>query len=678
MNEVPASPAARHGRAGLAAGILALLAVAAAVTAWQWTRPGVQPSPLPSAVSDPRLTYPTPYQNVQPNVKYVGDSACADCHFDIADTYRNHPMGRSLRPVAGPEAGLAATEHPLDRLVPAPFATLLVRAARQEYDRLVSNPYEKFGEEFRVERCDGRVYHYETRRDARGKVIAEARHEVQYEIGSGVHGFSYLSYREGCVFMSPISWYSQKQRWDGSPHFTAPTHFDRAITEQCLFCHSNYFEREEYTINRYKQPLFHGHTIGCERCHGPGELHVQARERGVTVDDLDPTIVNPKRLAPVLRESVCEQCHLEGEVRIVRRGRKAFDFRPGLPLSLFYSVFVNRAEQADETLAVSHVEQMHISRCFTASQGKMSCISCHDPHLLPAPAERVAYYRQRCVKCHMENKNDCSVALAKRQQNGNDCIACHMPPAIARDVVHTAVSDHRILRDPSGGGELPHSIDQVRRPGEPPIVPFYDRASSADENEARHDLGLAMIAMARKYESLAPRISEYALPYMEEAVRNFPDDVSCLEGKGFALAQLGRLEEALQAGHKILERVPAHEQALIWMAEAATGLGRPAEAADYWRRALAINPTSTQYRLEEAKALFKLEDWTGALESARKAARHNPVVTEPRLIIVSSYLRLGQKDKAREELDSVLPLMPNRQAELRHWFAEQQRAVSRK
>src|SRR5262245_19157048 len=45
---------------------------------------------------DPRLTSDGPFQNINPNVKYVGDAICTGCHDDIAAKYRKHPMGRSL------------------------------------------------------------------------------------------------------------------------------------------------------------------------------------------------------------------------------------------------------------------------------------------------------------------------------------------------------------------------------------------------------------------------------------------------------------------------------------------------------------------------------------------------------------------------------------------------------
>src|SRR5262245_62716760 len=54
----------------------------------------------PPKGGDPRLTFPTPYRNVKPDVQYVGDRACADCHGDISESYHQHPMGQGLAPVA--------------------------------------------------------------------------------------------------------------------------------------------------------------------------------------------------------------------------------------------------------------------------------------------------------------------------------------------------------------------------------------------------------------------------------------------------------------------------------------------------------------------------------------------------------------------------------------------------
>ena len=54
-----------------------------------------------STIHQPRtaLRPRTPWKNVQPHVQYVGDAVCARCHAEIADTFRRHPMGRSLASV---------------------------------------------------------------------------------------------------------------------------------------------------------------------------------------------------------------------------------------------------------------------------------------------------------------------------------------------------------------------------------------------------------------------------------------------------------------------------------------------------------------------------------------------------------------------------------------------------
>src|SRR5436305_15335430 len=109
------------------------------------------------------------------------------------------------------------------------------------------------------------------------------------------------------------------------------------MTEACLFCHANRAPALECYVDRYDHPFASGHSIGCERCHGPGQKHVT--EGGLLTQGFDPTIVNPAKLDYPLREAVCQQCHLEGKARVVRRGRRVYQFRPGLPLESVLTTF---------------------------------------------------------------------------------------------------------------------------------------------------------------------------------------------------------------------------------------------------------------------------------------------------------------------------------------------------
>ena len=207
-----------------------------------------------------------------------GDAACVRCHAEIAETYRRHPMGRSLFPIAD-AASLGADPG-------------------REHAQFDVN-----GSRYSVEHQGNRVIHQETRRDASGRVISKVEAEVAYTIGSGRQAFSYLIERDGFLFESPITWYAKDRRWGLSPGYERRVSpFERPILSECLFCHANRAERVTSALNRYRTPIFQGHAIGCERCHGPGELHVRRPE---VVDGRDATIVNPADLA-----SITPRCRL--------------------------------------------------------------------------------------------------------------------------------------------------------------------------------------------------------------------------------------------------------------------------------------------------------------------------------------------------------------------------------
>jgi hypothetical protein len=352
----------------------------------------------------------SPYKNAAPGVAYIGDAACARCHAEIAEAFGHHPMGRSMTTVTGVMPEVSGTVFEVGDLT------------------------------YSIERRDGRVFHRETRRDKSGRVIATTEPEVRYVLGSGTRGLSFLVERDGGLFQSPIAWYTQQRSWDLAPTYREQNlHFDRRISVGCLFCHANRVEMVDG-----KPPVFHGLSIGCERCHGPGELHARRPGR---IDGKDLTIVNPADLEPgELRESVCNQCHLQGVSRTNLPGRSSFDFRPGLLLDAFVNISTSAYDPAMRGRAVGQVEQMRESLCYRQSGGQLGCISCHDPHRLPEAGERIAYYRGRCLECHADR--GCSLPLPTRRTRSpeDDCTACHMPRKDATDVAHTALTDHRIPR----------------------------------------------------------------------------------------------------------------------------------------------------------------------------------------------------------------------------------------
>jgi hypothetical protein len=292
---------------------------------------------------------------------------------------------------------------------------------------------------YSIERRGNRLLHQETRKDSSGAVLAKTEGEVRYVLGSGIRGYSFLVERDGGLFQSPIAWYSQRQKWDLSPGYDERNlHFDRVITAGCLFCHTNRFDQVAG-----KPPVFHGLTIGCERCHGPGELH--SRHPQQVGQDL--TIVNPVDLRPTtLRENVCEQCHFLGTNRIEVTEGSSFDYRPGLPLDKFLRISSSVSDPYLRRSAVGHVEQMRESRCYQRSGGELGCTSCHDPHRLPEPVTRVSYYRGRCLVCHIDRGCSLPSAVRVAQSPQDDCVACHMTRSFTTNVAHTALTNHTVPR----------------------------------------------------------------------------------------------------------------------------------------------------------------------------------------------------------------------------------------
>jgi hypothetical protein len=586
----------------------------------------------PQRIGD-RSEVSSPYRNTRPGVAYLGDAACVRCHAEIAETYRHHPMGRSLAPIAeAPAIGDDSGERP-------------VFAAE--------------GLEYSIEHRDGRVFHQETRRDAQGRIVTRGEAEVRYVLGSGRRGIGYLVERDGFLFQSPINWYSQEHRWYLAPGYEVQNyHFDRPIRPGCLFCHANRVEPVVGTLNRYRPPTFHGHAIGCERCHGPGALHVRSPE---VADGRDLTIVNPARLEPSLREAVCEQCHLLGDHRVERLGRRQEDYRPGLPLPRFWTVLVQPRDSAENRF-VGQVEQMHESRCFRASRGRLGCISCHDPHELPAPRERVAYFRDRCLECHAQN--GCSLPAIERRERGRDedCIGCHMPRAGSSSILHVATTNHRIPRQGDRASPSPPSPAERPRPGWRRLVNFHQELLDPGE---RNETGRAIgITLCRDGADGARR----ALPMLEAALAVRSDDVPAWEAKGHALGWLGRGLEGLDAFRKALAQEPDRESALVGAAYLAVQLDRRQDAAAFWRRAITISPRRSDYHAELALVSLHDRQWRDSADACRETLRLNPSWVEVRKWLVQCLLQLGDTAAARRELAIVLGFDPPDRDELLRTF----------
>jgi hypothetical protein len=613
---------------------LAFLALLIGATwgAYAWYR---DHSSTPANPPPPSLA--SRFLNTQPGVAYVGSARCAQCHPTEAATYAKHPMGRSVSP-----PGRMLPDQP--------------KAAAS---------FEASGLRFAVERKGDTVWHHETLPHNGPAPTIESTAEIAFTIGSGRQGQSFVVNRDARLFQSPISWYVHAKAWRLSPGFAEQNqHFNRVITESCLFCHCNEAHLKADTMNQFELASPRVEPIGCERCHGPGELHVAAHESGTGERDGNWTIVNPSRLTQRLREAVCEQCHLQGEARIVHKGESLWSYRPGLALDEFVSVFVPAPDGHGSRKAVSHVEQMHQSRCYKSSDGRMGCTSCHDPHVLPAESERVKWYRGRCLNCHKETA--CSLSAEERRKHTpeDSCIECHMPRGDSSNIAHSSITDHRVVRRLIRADEEEHATNR-------PLVRFH--AGSVDEGVAgRRDLALALTMVGERSSSESQRrmFARAANTLITSALERQPDDVAAWEARGQALWWDKRPREALECLDKALQRAPRRELALRNAALVSLELNESERSIAYWDRALAIDPYSWQAHAFRGQALAMRKQWGAAADACNASIHLNPLEPRTRMLLIDCLIHQGQQQRARDELQTLLALRSSPAEQLQKWFDE--------
>lgn len=619
---------------------------------------------LQARFADPRLTYRTEFRNIHPDVKYVGDSACVDCHASLCTSFHQHPMGRSA---------ILAGSDDLERYGPEAM-----------------NPCQIGPYELGVRMEGGQMVHALSAVGGDGEKLPEMDMPVSIAIGSGTRGRSYLVFDGDAVWQSPVSWFSTAGRWDVSPGFDLGGATQRPTISNCLFCHIQDHTLVEGSINRYQMPLARTQlSIGCERCHGPGELHVRERVegKGATVEEVvagvqgegaalgavvggrkevkDTSIVNPKHLPGELQMSICAQCHLAGKARVVRQGRKESEFRPGMPMELFMNAYVAHPEAKFKNKAVGHFDQMLQSSCRLPDGGKLLCTTCHDPHQKFAPAEAERKYLQDCKSCHSER--GCSATVEVRATQEDHCIRCHMPTNANTNIAHTSLTDHRILRDPSQSVAVSNELGEVSV-----LVPYF-QSELLTEQERGRNLGIALSKFVEKMPATLPlkqRTVAMSRELLGESLREWKDDtdgwlaLSSLEmGAGNGQGAINALQSAMRAN-------PKDENVLSMLAFMAESTGRMELAFGALSDLVAFNPSSQDYRLKRMVMFMSAGDFYQAEAESRELLRMNPMQPTARLVLGICLYGAGDKKGGRKEVDTALSLATSAQqrAAIQGWF----------
>ena len=525
----------------------------------------------------------------------VGNKACSSCHSAIYRAYMQTPMAQSSGKVGAQDQ----TEN---------FGAAEFRDTRGAFSYTVRPDYQ-----FQFTQLGQRV-----------QQPINGRRNLAYFVGSGAAARTFLIDSGGFLFESPVTYYRRSNSWKASPGFEGLDYpnLTRPITPGCLQCHASGIQPKEGTLNGYEAKPFLENGVACERCHGAGSDHVaffSAAQRTTPVRPEGAKMVNPAKLAPAARDSICAQCHLSGEVRVLKTGQQeSHALAPGALLDDILTVFVRRGSPS-ELRVTSHVENLAQSACKRASGDKLWCATCHDPHTTPEPAAKAAYFRGKCLSCHQVQ--DCRTTQEARRANSDDCTACHMPRGPSSDVEHVVFTDHSIRRKPAS----PVSPKSAPQAPTLELVPYYSYTATT------RDLALANAMVALRDYNNADRQRAFGL--LKQAAEQDTADAVAL----VYLAEFYR--DAKDDAHAL----PIYEQ--VWRmdrtqyaAAAALGAyqmqrGNFAGAIEFWRQALASNPAMTLVRVNLATALLR----TGQVDEAKavleKALEFNPVSPEARELL---------------------------------------------
>lgn len=586
---------------------------------------------------------------------YVADSGCGLCHARLYESYQGVGMARSM---ARPRSDNRIED----------FGTPYFHEPSQRYYEMAWS-----GERLLFRRWQ---------LDEDGQRIHRLELPVDWIVGSGYRSRVYL-YRtlSGELYQLPIAWYPQAKGWGMAPGFDRADHegVERRVRRECLFCHNGYPEVAEgadaaWAPQTFPESLPEG--TGCQRCHGPGAEHIRAVLEGGSQERLRGAIVNPARLPPERRDSVCFQCHMLPAVEMIgvrRFARGDYSFRAGELLS-DYIVHVDVDEPdrpRSERFEINHhAYRLVQSPCHQL--GKLGCTDCHDPHQPLRSDSRLAGVNGVCLRCHERHEIvplEGAAAIAD-----DECARCHMPRRRTQDVVHVTMTDHRIGVAPAGdllapleereadieglafhdpatapsgtSGEIYRAVTVLRANGRlaparaylenalpdaglATAVPWLDLISAELQQQrfAQAEHAIGFLTEPERSEPLATgwlgiakvgagRTTD-ALADLRKAAAEAPDMPEAQFNLGLVLHQTGSHEEALELLGRALELRPNLVAAWFTRAAALEALGRDVEAIADLRRALEIRPTEAR----AYTALARLLRETGATEESERVIR---------------------------------------------------------
>ncbi len=582
------------------------------------------------------------YLNHSDTAKYVGMSQCKLCHQDIYNSFIETGMGKSFERASKKKSSGKFSEH-----------TII-------YDKFQDLYYHPFWDNDSLKIMEFRL---------KGKDTIHQRIEkVDYIVGSGQHTNSHISNTNGYLHQMPMTYYTQKQKWDLPPGFENGfnTRFSRKIGLECMSCHNSLPEFEKGSENKFVG-LPEG--ISCERCHGPGSIHVQQRSTGAKVDTskyIDYSIVNPGKLAIDRQFDVCQRCHLQGNT-VLKEGKSFLDFKPGMKLSDYMTTFLPRYKNADdEFIMASHADRLKQSQCFIKSykpetdasslrpyKNSLTCVTCHNPHKSVKVTGKEVF-NAACKNCHSPTTKNglCTEKESVRATVQDNCVSCHMPNSGSIDIPHVSVHDHYIRK--------PMKKEDLKK-----IKEFIGLQAINEKNPDNYTKAKAYIQQYDKF--------EYNEAYLDSAAF-YMKDMSSAEWRNFHLfvhlkfikkdyqgiISLVRPETLMKS--KGIQWQDDEAWTLYRIGEAYYNTGNFASANAYYAQATIFARHNPEFLNKLGVSCMAQKKTEGGIAAFNQALNENPKYVPAMNNLGYAYLVSGNAAKAEELYSRAIKLDPDYEA----------------
>ncbi|MFI5149548.1 MAG: tetratricopeptide repeat protein [Bacteroidia bacterium] len=542
-----------------------------------------------------------PWMGHRDSARYVGMNTCKQCHAGIYESFIRTGMGQSFDVASRSKSSGKFEKH-----------TVIY----DKYSDFYYHPFwkgnEYFIREFRLDKKD---------------TVFNRVEKVSFIIGSGQHTNSHILNSNGYLHQMPMTFYTQKGQWDLPPGFEngSNTRFSRKVGLECMSCHNAYPDFVEGSENKYREVM---HGIDCERCHGPGSIHVTLKQQGVRVDTsavADYSIVNPGKLKIDRQFDVCMRCHLQGDA-VLKPDKSFFDFKPGMVLSDYITVFMPRYKGADDQfIMASHAARLKMSKCFIQSaktagtqdelrpyKNGLTCVTCHNPHVsVRVTGSKV--FNAACLNCHNSGKKngECTESASGRAMVKDNCVSCHMPRSGSVDIPHVTVHDH-FIRKPEP------------RADRSALKQFIGLYAVNDEHPDPVTRAKGYVNYFEKFDPKNTALLDSALKYLAaEGTKDWKRNLSGLVQVYFLKRDYARIkllvEEADQnwvLGEYLKNKSMSNENA--WTAyrigESYYNLGNKDNALTYYRKACSLAPFQLDFQNKLGLVLLDL----GKKEEAAK------------------------------------------------------------